>query len=104
MDWSKKLLSPLQSSGAPGGRGSPNAPRQELDSRQRRRSGLAAAEDVQFASINQRVGTPEGTALAAHGMSLEPLLSQMWASVESDADPTAGGGMIECSAGAVGGG
>lgn len=62
------------------------------DSRQRRRSGLAAAEDVQFASINQRVRTPEGTALAANGMSLERPLSQMWASVESDADPTAGGG------------
>lgn len=39
--------------------------------------------------------------MATNGMSLEPPLSQIWASVESDADPTAGG-MIECSAGAVG--
>lgn len=58
---------------------------------------------MQFASINQKILTPEGTDWAAGGMSLEPPLSQMWASVESDADPTAGG-MIESSAGAVWGG
>lgn len=69
-------------------------------SRQKRRSGFDAAEDVQFASINQKIRTPEGTDWAADGMSLEPPLSQIWARVESDSDPTAGG-MIECSARAV---
>lgn len=56
---------------------------------------------MQFASINQKIRTPEGTDLATDGMSLEPPLSQIWASVESDADPTSGG-MIEFSARAVG--
>lgn len=56
---------------------------------------------MQFASINQKIRTPEGTDWATDGMSLEPPLSQIWASEESDADPTAGG-MIECSAEAVG--
>lgn len=68
---------------------------------QRRRPGFDAAEDLQFASMNQKIHTLEGTDLATDGMSLELPLSQMWANVESDADPTAGG-MIECSGGAVG--
>lgn len=81
MDSYRKLLSLLDNSGVPGGRAQ-DARRQLHGKYIPDRNGTA--EDVQFASINQKIRTPEGTDWAADGMSLEPPLSQIWASVESD--------------------
>lgn len=78
MDSYRKLLSLLDNSGGPGGRVLRQLHGKYIPDRN------DTAEDVQFASINQKIRTPEGTDWAADGMSLEPPLSQIWASVESD--------------------
>lgn len=67
------LLEKLKYLGTPSSVTEPSASAlEEIYSQKRLCSGFDTAEDVQFASVNQKIRTPEGTDWAGDGMRLEP--------------------------------